>query len=72
LGASPRGSLGLFRAGQALAAIEGSAAVTAAQVRDIVQTVLAHRVLVRQEPPHQGLDPAEVIQTILDKIPLPG
>jgi MoxR-like ATPase len=72
LGASPRGSLALFRAGQALAAIQGNDTVTAAQVREIAQTVLAHRVIVRQDPPHLDLDPAEVIQTILEKTPLPG
>jgi MoxR-like ATPase len=72
LGASPRGSLGLFRAAQALAAIQGQDAVTAAQVRDIVQSVLSHRVIVRADPPHQDLDPVEVIQTILEQTPLPG
>jgi MoxR-like ATPase len=72
LGASPRGSLGLFRAAQALAAIQGKNTVTAGLVRDLVPTVLTHRVIVRQEPPHQNLDPAEVIQAILEKIPQPG
>ena len=72
LGASPRGSLGLFRAAQALAAIRGGDTVTAGQVREIVQTVLAHRVIVRRDPPHLDLAPAEVIQTILDQTPLPG
>jgi hypothetical protein len=41
-------------------------------VREIVPVVLTHRILVRQEPPHQNLDPAEVIQVILDKTPAPG
>jgi MoxR-like ATPase len=72
LGASPRGSLGLFRAAQALAAIQGRDSATAAHVREIVPVVLTHRILVRQEPPHQNLDPAEVIQVILDKTPAPG
>jgi MoxR-like ATPase len=72
LGASPRGSLGLFRAAQALAAIQGKDTATAAQVREMVPAVLTHRLIVRQEPPHQNLDPAEVIQVILDKTPPPG
>ena len=45
LGASPRGSLGLFRAAQALAAIGGLDAVTD-QIKPLAQKVLAHRLIV--------------------------
>lgn len=49
LGSSPRGSLGLFRAAQALTAIGGGDTVSVAQVREIAVTVLAHRLIVRRE-----------------------
>jgi len=71
LGASPRGTLSLFRAAQSLAAIAGRDAVTAAEVRELAQTILVHRIIVRREPAYQNLDAAEVFQEILDKVPLP-
>jgi MoxR-like ATPase len=71
LGASPRGSLGLFRAGQAQAAMQGSDTVTIAGIREIVQTVLPHRLIIRKEAADQNLKPADVIQEILGKIPAP-
>ena len=72
LGASPRGSLGLFRAAQALAAIAGSDTVTVSQVREIAPTVLAHRLILRPSSTAPHLKPAGIIQEILDQTPLPG
>ena len=72
LGASPRGSLGLFRAAQALAAIQGSDTATVAQVKEIAQTVLAHRFILRREAVAQNLKPADVIQEILEQTACPA
>lgn len=47
LGASPRASLGLFRASQAMAAIQGAEAVTIELVKDLLEVVLAHRLIVK-------------------------
>lgn len=69
LGASPRASLGLFRLGQAMAAIQGHDSVSTAHVKKVAEAVLAHRVLLREERKdryHQG---AEVIQEILARTP---
>jgi MoxR-like ATPase len=71
LGASPRGSLGLFRAAQALAAIEGVNHATAAGIKQVIQTVLAHRVIVRRTPEFKNVTPGDVIQEIIDKTPCP-
>jgi len=49
LGASPRGSLGLFRAAQAMAAIQGESLVSVAQVDALLEVVLAHRLIVQPE-----------------------
>ena len=67
LGASPRGSLGLFHTAQALAAIQGSASVSIEHIKAIAVPVLAHRLLVRNETSKDYPDGAAVIQEILAK-----
>ena len=65
LGASPRGSLGLFRAAQAMSAIEGRNSVSVDQVKAIAQKVLAHRLILRREEKYHDLEVAEVVAEIL-------
>jgi MoxR-like ATPase len=65
LGASPRGSLGLFRLSQAVAAISGQESVSRAQVDALAEVVLAHRLIVRPERKQQWHRGADVIQEIL-------
>ena len=65
LGASPRGSLGLFRAAQAMAAIEGFDAVSLAQVNALAQKVLAHRLIVRNEDPFRNTRTEDVMTEML-------
>jgi MoxR-like ATPase len=67
LGASPRGSLGLFRAAQALAAIQGHEAVTTDQIKAVAVPVLAHRLLVRRDAMKDYPDGAAVIRDVLAK-----
>jgi MoxR-like ATPase len=67
LGASPRGSLGLFHAAQALAAIQGTDSVSVAHVKTVAQMVLAHRLLVRLEARKDYPDGGAVITEILAK-----
>ena len=67
LGASPRGSLGLFHVAQAVAAIQGSDAVTAGHIQSIAQPVLAHRLIVRKEAQKDYPDGAAVIKEIVEK-----
>jgi len=68
LGASPRGSLGLFRAGQALAAIEGKNSVTVGHIRALAEPVLAHRLLWRRDALKDYPDGAAVIREIAAKM----
>jgi MoxR-like ATPase len=70
LGASPRGSLGLFRAAQALAAIEGSNSVTLAHVKTLAPKVLAHRFIVRPEEKHRNTKVADVVAEIMVRLEL--
>jgi MoxR-like ATPase len=67
LGSSPRGSLGLFRAAQALSAIGGKDSVSAELVKSLVQKVLAHRLIVRREEKFRGVKVADVITEILQQ-----
>ena len=71
LGSSPRGSLGLFRAAQAMAAIAGEGAVSAAQVKALAGKVLAHRLNIRKEDKWGKTNGGEVVAEILQQTPLP-
>ena len=68
LGASPRGSLGLYHTAQAVAAIQGSATVTIDHVKTIAVSVLAHRLMVRKETLTEFPDGTAVIRDVLTKI----
>ena len=68
LGASPRGSLGLYRAAQALAAIQGQNSVSISHVRTITVPVLAHRLLLRVDALKDYPDGAAVVREITAKL----
>ena len=68
LGASPRGSLGLFRVGQAIAAIRGRDYVTPDDIKEVAESVLAHRVIVQPAAKLHGLTSNMIIQDLLDSL----
>ena len=70
-GASPRGSLGLFRAAQARAAILGRDYVLPDDVKALAPAVLAHRLLVRPESSLRGRTADQVVAGILDTVDPP-
>jgi len=72
LGASPRGSLGLFRAAQAMAAIEGKDSVSAELVKSLAPKVLAHRLIVRREEEFHDTRVETIVAEILEQTPLPA
>jgi MoxR-like ATPase len=67
LGASPRGSLALYRSAQALAAVRGRDHVLPDDVKELARPVLAHRCLLRPESALRGLDVDQVLTEILDQ-----
>lgn len=71
LGASPRGSLSLMYASQALAALSGREFVLPDDIKLMAAPVLAHRVIVRPEHRVKGLSAQAVIHEILQRIPVP-
>ncbi len=72
LGASPRGSIGLLRAAQTLAAAEGRAYVIADDVKRLAVPVLAHRLIVAPEAQLRGITGERVITDLLTRVAVPG
>jgi len=68
LGASPRASLGLFRAAQAIAGINGQDVVTVEGVKALAQNVLAHRLIVRKEEKYRAVKVADLVTEIVSKV----
>ncbi len=71
LGSSPRGSLGLFRAGQAYAALHGRDYVLPDDIKALAEVVLAHRVLVNPSARLKQVTSRRVIGDVLQRVPLP-
>jgi len=72
LGASPRGSLGLYRASQARAAILGRDFVIPDDIKVLARPVLSHRMILAPGAHLQDLDESKVLDEILDRQPVPG
>jgi MoxR-like ATPase len=72
LGASPRGSLALYRTSQALAALDGRDFVLPDDVKELAVPVLAHRVIVGPAARLRELTSEKVIAEILEFLPVPG
>lgn len=72
LGASPRGSLALFRTGQALAALAGRDFVLPDDIKRLAVPVLAHRVIVGPAARLRELSAEKIVEEILENLPVPG
>ena len=70
-GASPRGALGLMRAGQALALLQGGRYVSPDHVKRLAVPVLAHRIIVKPRSRVQGIAGAAVVEDVLRKVEVP-
>ncbi|MFQ3678510.1 MAG: MoxR family ATPase [Fimbriimonadaceae bacterium] len=70
-GASPRGSLHLMRAAQALAAISGASFVRPDDVKHVAPYILSHRVLPRADLRARGSTAEQIVRQILDTVPAP-
>jgi MoxR-like ATPase len=72
LGASPRASLALMKAAQALALSEGREFVIPEDVREMAVPVIAHRMVVEPQARFAGVTTAGLVEEILAKIPMPS
>jgi MoxR-like ATPase len=71
LGASPRATLGLFRASQAAAALAGRDFVLPDDIKALAAPVLRHRLLLRPESALRGRTTAGVLGTVLGEVAVP-
>jgi MoxR-like ATPase len=72
LGASPRASLALMAAAQALALLDGQPFVSPEQVQEIAGPVIAHRLAVDPQARFAGLAGAAVVEEIVKTVPVPA
>jgi MoxR-like ATPase len=72
LGASPRGSLSLFRAGQARAALQGRDHVLPDDIKALAVPVLGHRIIVSPAARLRELSADRIVQEVLYSAPVPG
>jgi len=70
LGGSPRASLALFKAAQALAALRGLDHVIPDDIKYLAAPVLAHRLMIRSESELRGKTTRGIIKDIVDNTPL--
>lgn len=71
LGASPRGSLALFRSAQAWAVINGRDYVLPDDVKELVKAVLGHRLIVKPEVRLRGQTSEDVLANVLKQVHVP-
>jgi len=72
LGASPRGSLALFRAGQARAMILGRDYVLPDDIKALTKPALSHRVILGPAARLRDLSGDQVLEEVLNRVPVPG
>lgn len=72
LGASPRGSLALFRTAQARAMMNGRDYVTPDDIKALAEPVLAHRLILPSTDGTRSRSAQACITEILESIPVPG
>ena len=72
LGASPRASLALMKAAQALALSEGREFVLPEDVREMAVPVIAHRMVIEPQARFAGVTTAGLVEEILGKVPMPS
>ena len=70
LGASPRGSLALYKTSQALAALRGRDYVVPDDIKTLVPLTLAHRLILKPESELRGRSAARVLEEILEETEL--
>lgn len=72
LGASSRGALAIYRLCQARAALFGRDYVLPDDVKALAESALAHRIIVGPAARIKDIDPATIVNDVLDKVAVPG
>jgi MoxR-like ATPase len=72
LGASPRASLTLMKAAQALALFDGLDFVTPEQIQELAGAVIAHRLVMEPQARFSGLTARGVVEEVVKKVRVPA
>jgi MoxR-like ATPase len=72
LGASPRASIALMKAAQALALFDGQEFVTPEQIQELAVPVIAHRLVMQPQARFSGLNAHGVVEDVVKKIKVPA
>jgi MoxR-like ATPase len=72
LGASPRGSLALYKTSQARAALLGRDYVIPDDIKALGKVTLAHRLIISPSARIKNVDPKAVVEEIISSVPVPG
>jgi MoxR-like ATPase len=70
LGASPRGSINLYRAAQAVAALDGRDYAIPDDVKGLAVPILAHRLIVKSQASLREVDPDAIVREVLAQVPI--
>jgi MoxR-like ATPase len=70
-GISPRGSLGLLKASQALALVNERDYVTPDDIKQLAFPVLLHRLILKQEERIKGTEASTVLEEVINKVAVP-
>ena len=71
LGGSPRASIALYRASQALAGIRGHDFTTPDDVKRVAPPILSHRMILKPESRLRKITPPQVVEQILSEVAVP-
>jgi MoxR-like ATPase len=72
LGASPRGSLALFKTSQARAVLDGRDYVTPDDIKALAQATMAHRMIIGPAARIRNVDSRAIVDELLHSVPVPG
>ena len=71
-GASPRGSIALFRAAQARARLRARDYVIPDDIKELAEPTLAHRLIINPSARVKGSTASSIVGEILRRVPVPG
>ena len=72
LGASPRGSIALYRAGQALAGLLGRDYVIPDDIKALAEPALAHRLIIKTSSSIHDVQAGQVVRELLESTSVEG
>ena len=72
LGASPRASLGLFRAARGLALVQDRDFVLPDDIKTLAEPIMAHRIILSSSARMRGVAQRDVVSELLESVPVPG